>query len=111
MNWDQYHSRSEQLAVEAELAARAGNRSLAEEICTARRPSPKQKLSTMSLSEKRRTQGITAVSAVARGQGPRIGGGEVLRLNNILGRPTFRTLRRHNYENFSPSSGQPSLLN
>jgi hypothetical protein len=64
VNWDQYHSRSEQLAVDAELAARAGNRSLAEEMYRKAAESEAEALNHVSF-EKRRTRGITAVSAVA----------------------------------------------
>ena len=64
MNWDEYHGWSEKLAADAELAARKGNRPLAEEMYRKAAQSEAEALDHVSL-DRRRTRGITAVSAVA----------------------------------------------
>lgn len=64
MSWDEYHTRSERLAAEAELAARAGERSRAEELYRTAAETEARALDQVP-SERHRTRGITAVSAVA----------------------------------------------
>lgn len=64
MSWDEHHSQSERLAAEAELAARSGMRSLADELYRKAAESEASAFDQVS-SAKRRTRGITAVSAVA----------------------------------------------
>lgn len=64
MTWDQYHSRSERLATEGELAARTGDRATAEELYRKAAEAETEALDQVS-PDKRRTRGITSVSAIA----------------------------------------------
>lgn len=64
MSWDLHHSRSESLAGEAEAARRAGERLRAEELYRQAANAEDDALRALA-SDKRRSRGITAVSAVA----------------------------------------------
>ena len=64
MSWDLYHSRSERLAAEGGVAARSGNREVAEELYRKAAEAESEALDYVPRS-KSRTLGITTVSAVA----------------------------------------------
>ncbi|MGH7988561.1 MAG: hypothetical protein ACREQX_20055 [Candidatus Binataceae bacterium] len=64
MNWDSYHSASEKLAVEAECARRGGDYRRAEEFYKKASAEEVRAFGQLA-ADKRRTRGITAVSAVA----------------------------------------------
>jgi hypothetical protein len=64
MTWDLHHSRSERLAADGELAARAGNRAAAEELYRKAADAETEALDHVA-GNKARTLGITAVSAIA----------------------------------------------
>ena len=64
MNWDQHHSESESLVVEAEAAIRAGEREAAERLYRQAAAAEADALRQLP-EEKKRTRGITAVSSVA----------------------------------------------
>jgi hypothetical protein len=64
VSWDQHHSQSEKLAIDAQMASRAGEILRAEDLY--RRAAAEETAAFDALGEdKRRTRGITAVSAVA----------------------------------------------
>ncbi len=64
MSWNEQHSLSEKFAIEADLAARAGDSRLAEELY--RRAAQAEQAAFDGLSpDKQRTRGVTAVSATA----------------------------------------------
>lgn len=64
MTWDLHHSRSEQLAIEAESAKRAGDRQRAEALYREAATVEERAFADLPI-DRRRTRGITAVSAVA----------------------------------------------
>ena len=64
MSWDLYHSRSERLAAEAEAARRAGDRGRAESLYQEAAIAEAEAFDQLP-SNKQRSRGITAVSAVA----------------------------------------------
>jgi hypothetical protein len=64
MNWDRYHTQSERLAAEAELARRSADPRQAEELYRQAASAEAQALEHVP-SDKVRTRGITAISAVA----------------------------------------------
>jgi hypothetical protein len=64
LSWDQHHSTSEKLAVDAQLASRSGDTSRAQELF--RRAAKEETAAFDALEgDKQRTRGITAVSAAA----------------------------------------------
>ena len=64
MSWNQYHSRSEKLAADAEVAIRAGHGPQAEQLFRQAAAAEAEAFDHLA-SDKLRTRGITAVSAVA----------------------------------------------
>lgn len=64
MTWDQLHSKSELLAIQAEAAIRAGKREPAERLYRQAAAAEADALHQVP-EEKTRTRGITAVSSVA----------------------------------------------
>jgi hypothetical protein len=64
MSWNEHHSLSEKLAIDAEIARRAGETSLAEELY--KKAAEHEAVALTALEgDKDRTRGVTAVSAVA----------------------------------------------
>ncbi|MEK7407376.1 MAG: hypothetical protein AAB225_20055 [Acidobacteriota bacterium] len=64
MSWNERHSGSEKLAADAEIASRAGDASRAEELYRQAAVAEAEAFDDLA-ADKRRTRGITAVSAVA----------------------------------------------